>query len=289
MELRLLKAFAVVVEMGGFTAAADRLHVTQPTISKAIKQLEDEIGQPLLHRHTRTLRLTDVGETVHRHAHEILRASAQLDTAVADLAALSHGELRIGIPPLGPRLFTPMIAAFTRRYPGVELKFLEDGSRTIEAGLQNGELDMGGLLAPIDTTQYEHRPLVNDHLGLLAPAKSRWAKRASVSLAELADEPFIMFSSAFMLNERIVDACRQCGFAPQVVGRSGQISFIIELVRSGVGIVLLPESELAALDLRGVGRTALVDPIIPWQIELAWPKVGYLSHAARAWLALMGV
>ena len=287
MELRLLKAFSVVVETGSFTAAAEKLHVTQPTISKAIKQLEDEIGQPLLHRHTRTLRLTDVGETVQRHAHDILRASSQLDTAVSDLSTLVHGELRIGIPPLGPRLFIPMIAAFTRRYPGVELKFLEDGSRTIEAGLQSGELDMGGLLAPIDASQYEHRTLVEDHLGLLAPAKSRWAKRGSVSLLELAEEPFIMFSSAFMLNERIVDACRQCGFEPQVVGRSGQVSFIIELVRSGVGIVLLPESELAALDLRGVARTALVDPIIPWQIELAWPKSGYLSHAARAWLSLM--
>jgi len=286
MELRLLRAFAVVVETGSFTAAADRLHVTQPTISKAIKQLEDDMGQPLILRGSRPLRLTDVGQVVFHHAGEILRASAQLDAAVADVASLARGELRIGAPPLGPRLFVQRIVAFSRRYPGVELKFLEDGSRTIEAGLLNGELELGGLLAPIDTSVFERRTLVEDHLGLLAPAQSRWARREAVSLTELAEEPFILFSPAFMLNERITDACRHCGFEPQVVGRSGQIGFIIELVRSGVGIALLPESELAGLEQPGIATTALIDPVIPWQIDLAWPKGGYLSHAARAWLAL---
>ncbi len=111
--------------------------------------------------------------------------------------------------------------------------------------------------------------LIDDRLALLAPARSRWAGRSAVRLAELADESLILFLSSYMLNERILDACRQLGFTPAIAGRSGQIGFILELVRSGVGIALLPSSELRDLVPQAFAVAALIEPEIPWRIDLA--------------------
>lgn len=286
MELRALRAFVEVARSGSFTQAAETLSVTQPTVSKLVGQLEGELGLPLLQRNSRRALPTDAGRLVFGYAEAMLAGAANIELALAELGGLRRGELRIGLPPLGPRLFVPLIGAFKRRYPGIELKPYEDGSRAIEQALVDGQLELGGLLDPVDESRFEHRMLIDDRLALLAPARSRWARRREVRLAELAEEPFIMFPAAYALNERIAEACRQCGFTPDVVGRSGQIGFILELVRCGVGVSLLPSTELGQLDLKDFAVSALIEPVIPWRLDMAWLRGGYLSAAARAWLEL---
>lgn len=288
MELRALRAFVEVAKSGGFTLAAERLFVTQPTISKLIGKLESELGHPLLHRGRKQCELTDYGRAVLVYAESILRNLADIERALDDVAGLKRGELRIGIPPLGPRLFVPLIGAFKRRYPDIELKLFEDGSYAIEMALADGQLEMGVLLAPVDSQRYGHRLLLDDRLALVAPARSYWTRRRDeVGLAELAEEPFILFTPAYVLNDRIAEACRQCGFVPNVAGRSGQIGMILEMVRNGLGISLLPSSQLGMMDLRDFTVRRLVEPEIPWRIELAWLRGHYLSTAARAWLAML--
>ncbi|HEX8979169.1 MAG TPA: LysR family transcriptional regulator [Parasulfuritortus sp.] len=286
MELRALRAFVEVARSGSFTQAAETLSVTQPTVSKLVGLLESELGLPLLQRNSRRALPTDAGRLVFGYAEAMLAGAANIELALAELGGLRRGELRIGLPPLGPRLFVPLIGAFKRRYPGIELKPYEDGSRAIEQALVDGQLELGGLLDPVDGSRFEHRMLIDDRLALLAPARSRWARRREVRLAELAEEPFIMFPAAYALNERITEACRQCGFTPDVVGRSGQIGFILELVRCGVGVSLLPSTELGQLDLKDFAVSALIEPVIPWRLDMAWLRGGYLSAAARAWLEL---
>lgn len=287
MELRALRAFVEVARSGGFTLAAEHLSVTQPTISKLISKLESELGRPLLQRNRRQAELTDSGRIVLGYAESMLANAANIELALAELAGLKKGELRIGIPPLGPRLFVPLIGDFKRRYPNIELKLFEDGSHAIAKALIDGQLELGGLLAPVDESRFEHRLLVDDRLALLAPARSCWAKRDEVNLGELAEEPFILFPPAYALNERITEACRRSGFAPEVVGRSGQIGFILEMVRYGVGVCLLPRSQLGQIDLSDFSVSALSDPAISWRIELAWLRECYLSAAAEAWLAML--
>lgn len=286
MELRGLRAFVEVVRSGGFTAAAEHLSLTQSTVSKLVARLEEELGQPLFQRHRRQAELTDAGRVVLQHAERMLSSAADIEQALADLGNLQQGELRIGIPPLGPRLFVPQIGAFKRRYPNIELKLFEDGSHAIMQGLMSGQLELGGLLAPLDEARFEHRMLIDDRLALLAPARSYWKKRGDVQLEELAEEPFILFPPAYALNERITEACRRAGFAPQVVGRSGQIGFIQEMVRQGLGIALLPGSALDQVDQRAFCVCTLA-PAIPWRIDLAWARGSFLSAAARGWLAML--
>lgn len=287
MELRALRAFAAVVRSGGFTTAAEQLNVTQPSISKLIQQLESELGETLLQRSSRNVVLTTAGEIVLGYVDRILDEADQIGSALDDLKGLQRGVLRIGIPPLGPNLFVPMISAYKLRYPHIELKLFEDGSKAIEQALLNRELDLGGLLAPVTPQIYHHHTMINDQLALVSPSQSCWKNRPEVKLAELAEEPFIMFSDTYLLNHHIIDACHQQGFSPEIVGRSGQISFILELVSNGVGIALLPSSALAQFDTRNFSLSTLIEPVIPWRIDLAWLKNDHQSSAQKQWLALL--
>ncbi|WP_432723532.1 LysR substrate-binding domain-containing protein [Jeongeupia wiesaeckerbachi] len=285
MELRTLRAFAEVAHCASFTLAAEKLCVTQPTVSKLVRQLEDELGQTLLLRDGKRPRLTDAGSVVLGYAERLLADAAQLRAELDGLSGLACGELRIGVPSLGGRVFVALISEFKRHYPGVELKLFEDGAIAIEAALLAGELELGGLLHPVADPRYQTLTLVRDRLALIAPERSAWAHRPTVALAELADEPFILFTPGFALNDRIVSACAEAGFSPQVTGRSGQPGLIQAMVRGGIGIALLPTSEIAASAPDGLAVCTL-EAEIPWEIALAWPRDAYLSHAARAWLAL---
>ncbi|HEY4318498.1 MAG TPA: LysR family transcriptional regulator [Herbaspirillum sp.] len=290
MELRALRYFVELVKQKSFTAAAERMHVTQPTISKMIKALEAEIGAPLLLRESRQLALTDVGEIVYRRGLDVLAAHAGLQDELNQLGTLARGSLAIGLPPMGGPLFTPIVAAFRQRYPNIELKLFEQGSKAIEALLLNGELELGVVLQPVDPDIFELLPVTSQPLWLIAPRGSRWDRGDQeqqadpVALAELRDEPFVFYGESYALNDVILNACRAGGFTPAIVGRSGQWDFMASLVQAGMGIALLPMPYCQRLDPAAFVCRPLVGPEILWDIAIGWRRNGYLSRAARAWL-----
>ncbi|WP_323119268.1 LysR family transcriptional regulator [Burkholderia alba] len=284
MELRSLRYFVEVVRQQSFTAAAELMFVTQPTISKMVKALEDEIGSPLLLRDGRQMVLTDAGRIVFLRGQDVLAAQAQLQAELNDLGTLGRGELTIGIPPLGGSLFTPAIAAFKQRYPKIELKLIEQGARAIEAALVAGELELGGVLEPVDPAVFDVLPMVRAPLWLVARRGARWENDVTVPLADLSDEPFVFYGESLALHDAVLEACRQAGFAPSIVSRSGQWDFMAALVHAGVGIALLPEPYCRRLDTAQFCCRPIVEPEISWAIAVGWLKKGYLSHAARAWL-----
>ncbi|MDB5990659.1 MAG: LysR family transcriptional regulator [Herbaspirillum sp.] len=284
MELRALRYFVELVKQKSFTAAAERMHVTQPTISKMVKALETEIGAPLLLRESRQLALTDVGEIVYRRALEVLAAHAQLEAELRELGALARGALTIGIPSMGGPLFTPIVATFRKRYPNIELKLFERGSKAIEAALNDGELELGVVLQPADPAVFELLPVTNQPLWLIAQRGSRWDKVSEVTLADLADEAFIFYGEGYALNDVMLDACRAAGFTPTIVGRSGQWEFMASMVETGMGVALLPAQYCRRLDTGSFTCRPLVGPEIHWNLAIGWRRNAYLSRAARAWL-----
>ncbi|MEK6425964.1 MAG: LysR substrate-binding domain-containing protein [Burkholderia gladioli] len=284
MELRALRYFVEVVRQQSFTAAAEHMFVTQPTISKMVKALEDEIGSPLLLRDSRQMTLTDAGRIVYQRGQDVLAAQAQLQAELDDLADLGRGELTIGIPPLGGAAFTPAIAAFRQRYPNIELKLYEQGARTIETALAAGELELGGVLEPVDPAVFDVLRMVRAPLWLVARRGARWDRDDVVPLADLAEEPFVFYAEALALHQAVLDACAQAGFTPSIVSRSGHWDFMAALVHAGVGIALLPEPYCRRLDPAQFSCRPIVEPEIQWSIAVGWLKRGYLSHAARAWL-----
>jgi DNA-binding transcriptional LysR family regulator len=185
---------------------------------------------------------------------------------------------------MGGTLFTPAIAAFKQRYPKVELKLFERGSKAIEAALLDGEMELGGVLQPVDMALFDVLPVSRQILWLVAQKGSRWDQEVEVALADLAAEPFVFYGESLALNDVVLNACREAGFAPTIVGRSGHWDFMAALVQAGVGIALLPAPYCRRLDPDAFTCRPVVDPEIHWDMAVGWRRNGYLSHAARAWL-----
>ena len=249
MDAKALRYFVEVVKQQSFTRAAEALFVTQPTISKMVKQLEEELGMPLVLREGRGFRLTDAGKVTYERGLDVLSAMSQLKHELADLAGLGKGELVVGLPPMvGVAFFAPVVGAFRQRYPGIELKMVEDGALAIENSIRGGELEIGVAVLPVDNSIFQQFAVVRDPLCLVAPAGSRWQGKSAITLPDIADESFVLYPEDFTLSSRIHHAFREMGKPLNVVGRSAHWDFIVELVTARLGVTLLPRSVVGRLD-----------------------------------------
>src|SRR5215471_949588 len=229
MELRTLRAFVEVVRQGGFTQAGKKVFATQSTISKAIKQLEDEIGVPLLDRVGHRSRPTAAGEIVYQRAVRMLTERDDLIAELDELRGLKRGALRLGLPPVGSStLFAPLFAIYRNRYPGIEIRLMEHGSDRLEELVASGEIELAASLLPV-SEEFQWQEVRREPLTVLVSANHELARRRSLNLPPLRNLPFILFESGFALNRIILDACGRHGFEPAIVGRSSQIDFIVEL------------------------------------------------------------
>jgi DNA-binding transcriptional LysR family regulator len=286
MELRTLRAFVEVVRQGGFSQAAKTVFATQSTVSKAVKHLEDEIGVPLLDRIGHRSMLTVAGEVVYRRALKMLAERDDLVAELDELRGLKRGTLRLGLPPVGSSiLFAPLFAIYRNRYPGIDIRLVEHGSGRLEEILLSGEIDIAASLLPV-SDEFEWQDVRTEPLMALLPADHVLARKTSINLVNLKDLPFILFETGFALNRVILDACRRRGFEPAVTARSSQIDFIVELVAAGLGVAFLPRMIAEQRSHPSVHRTLLVESQTEWHIAMIWRRGAYLSHAAKAWLAI---
>ncbi|SFD71444.1 DNA-binding transcriptional regulator, LysR family [Pseudomonas citronellolis] len=287
MEFKQLRSFVEVVRQGSFTQAAQRLHASQSAISKQVAQLEQSLQVQLLERSGPHVRLTAAGEVALRRAEDMLRLRRELLIELDDLSQMRRGELRLGLPLLGAdALFAWRFAEYRKRYPHIQVHLVEGGSKSLEQALHAGELELAGALAPNDPA-FDWQPFCNEPLDALLPAEHPLAGRESIALAELADTPFLLYQQSFTLNDRLLRACREAGFEPREGGRSGQADFLGALVAAGQGVVLLPRAVAQEVERPGVARVLLSEPDLRWDICFIWRRDAYLSHAAKAWLALL--
>jgi DNA-binding transcriptional LysR family regulator len=291
MDIRALRYFVAVVDHQSFSRAAEALYVTQPTVSKMIQQLEQSLELTLLERAGKRFTLTDAGKVVLQRGRALLAMHEEMGVELQDLQQLRRGDLRIGVTQQAHAPLAPLLAAYHRRHPQIELKLFEGGSQNIEADLRSGVLEMGTLLdhaANQDVWQeFDSFPLVRSPIYLLAPKDSAWRGRKRVKLHELADAAFIFYGEGFALNDIIADACQRAGFTPHISSRSGQWDFVASLVRLGVGITLLPKVFCDTLEDGQFNIAKLDEPALDWKLMLAWRRGGHLSFAARAWLELV--
>ncbi len=287
MELRTLRAFVEVVRQGGFTQAAKKVFATQSTVSKAIKHLEDEIGVPLLDRIGHRSKLTAAGEIVYQRALRMLAERNDLMAELDQLRGLKRGTLRLGLPPVGSStLFAPLFAAYHKRHPGVEIRLVEHDGERLEELLLSGEIELAASLLPVSDTM-EWQAIRREPLTVLLSTNDELSRRRSVGLPAVKHLPFILFETGFALNRIILDACHRHGFEPNIVARSSQIDFIVELAAAGLGAAFLPRMIAERRKLPSVSRVLLVDPDTDWHIAMVWRRGAYLSQAASAWLDLV--
>ena len=286
MQLRTLRAFVEVVRQGGYSHAGSVLFATQSTISKAVRQLEDEVSTPLFTRSGRQRQLTPAGELVYASASKILAQEHDMKTGIAELVGAKRGRLRVGFPRAGTSsIFASLFAAYRERHPLIEVELVINDRASLEECLRDGTLDVAALLLPIPD-EFDWQCVRTDPLMAVLPASHALAHQDNTSLAALAQTPFILFDEGYSLNQIILHACHRLGFEPQVVARSAQVDFLVELVAAGMGVAFLPRTLTARRLHAGVRFVELQEPDTQWRVTLAWRRGQYLSHATEAWLAL---
>jgi DNA-binding transcriptional LysR family regulator len=288
MDVRNLAAFVEVVRQGGFSRAGPALHLSQSAVSKAVKAIEEELGQPLLVRLGRRVTLTDAGRVVFDRAQAILSGLHTIAEEVAEVGAVRRGHLRLGIPPMvGAAFFPPVLGDFRTAYPGVALELLEVGARSVEALVLAGEIEAGATVLPTDRGVFEAVPLMRDVLRAVVHPRSPLARRRSVALRDLEQVPFVLYREDFALHGHILDACRRAGFSPKVAAESSQWDFMAAMVAADVGVALLPRTICRRLDPAAVKVLPLTDPELRWDLALVWKRARHLPPAARAFVEVV--
>ena len=286
MNLRTLRVFVEVVRQGGFSQAAEVVSLTQSSVSKAVRTLEDELGTPLLNRIGHKSELTAAGEIAFRRALVLLAERNDLIAEINDLRDLKGGTLRIGLPPVGCGvLFAQMFATYRSRYPRVNIELIEHGSKKLRECLEAGEVDLAALMIPIDET-FAYQQVRNEPLVAVLPGAHSLSQRKRINFSDLADSPFILFEEGFALNSLIMAACDRRAIVPRVTARSGQIDFIADLVAAGLGVAFLPRMLAQKHKHAGIALVPLEEPDTDWNIALAWRAGAHLPPAAIAWLEL---
>ena len=287
MDVRSLRYFVEVVQFNGFSRAADSLFVTQPAISRSIKKLEQELGYKLLIREVDGVSLTDEGEILLIHAKQILEQFNQMNKALKEKSGPLEGVLHVGLPPvIASTYFADIILAFSQRYPLVELKIIELGTRKMMDAMLNGDVETAAVMLPLDDERFDLHVFFTDRLMLLVNEQHPLAQRHLVKFIELLNEPFIFFSDDFRINELVTSACGLYGKKPIIAGRSSHLDLVTAMVRAGVGITLLPGSMWNKTRADGVSIIPVIEPVLSYELALATLKNGSQTRKAQAWNAL---
>jgi DNA-binding transcriptional LysR family regulator len=281
-DLRQLRHFVAVAERLHFGRAAAALHMSQPPLSRSIRDLEASVGATLLARTRRRVELTPEGA---RFLEEARRLLAQLEHAVLEVGrmAAGGGRLRLGFVSLADYGVLPrLLKAYKTARPGVALALREMLSPDQAAALAAGELDFGLLLPPVAGAELEHIVVQRERFVVALPARHRLARTPGrIAMRELAAEAFVMVprENAPGLYDMIAALAARAGFAPRVAQEAIQMQTVVSLVSSGMGVAVVPAS-VANLGRRGVAYREIADAHPRLDLWLAW-RSGALGAAAR--------
>ena len=283
MELRQLEYFVAVAEEASFTRAASRVHVAQPGVSAQVRRLESELGQQLLDRSGRSVRLTEVGSAVLPFARAALDAVANARLTVDDLAGLVRGQVTVGmVSGCALPALAELLAGFHDRHPGVAIALVEDNSDRLVERLRDGRLDLA-LIGWAEQTpaDIDSVVLVDEELVAVVapghPLADAGARAGAITIRQLRDLPLVSLPRGTGVRAALDAACAAAGFTPRIVFEASALPMVVELAGRGLGLAVVPASIP-----NGPGILRLTDPQLRSRLELAWPSAPAANPAARA-------
>jgi DNA-binding transcriptional LysR family regulator len=279
MELHQLRYFVAVAELRHFTKAARGLRIAQPSVSRAVRVLEEELGTQLFHRMKGNVALTSAGEVLLPWARRVLADVDGAALEVRELADLRRGRLAVGATPsLATTLLPPALARFHAAFPGVELVLHEAGSRDLVGELEQGALDIALVILPLRHEVLETTPLLREELVVAVAPDHPLASRKTIAIADLRGVPLVMFRDGYDLRATTLAAFRRAGFEPTLALEGGEMDGVLRLAAAGLGVAVVPS---LVIDPAGPLRAVrLADPLTR-TIGLANRRDRRLTRAGR--------
>ncbi|MFJ5958893.1 LysR family transcriptional regulator [Paenarthrobacter sp. NPDC092416] len=284
MEFKELEAFVAVAEELHFSRAAERLQIAQPPLSYRIQQLEKQLKVKLFNRNTRSVTLTDAGERLLGPARKVLADVELAQAAAQSLTAGEFGRVRLGFAGASSsKILPPLAQEVRRRYPGID--FVLQGQTYAYAALDqvvNGQLDLGFVRLPINHPDVDFRIVEHERLICALPSSHPLAGEAEVSLAQLADVPFISFPAegGSSLRAALVESCARVGITPRIVQEAPDSYTILALVAAGAGATLTLTS-VQHVQPTGVAYLPLAGDPVWLHAAIAWRKDNSSPALAR--------
>ncbi|MCH7400849.1 LysR family transcriptional regulator [Belliella kenyensis] len=246
MELRHLKYFLMVAEELSFVRASEKLFISQPPLSRQIKELEDEIGTRLFNRNNKRVELTEAGKYFQKEVKEILLTLESVSQRTKKVGDNLNGEFRIGyISSTFSRHISDLIKYLSEEYPFVNFRLYEVPSIKQIVALEQGKLDLGILRGPLKSPKLMSELWFQDSYAIVFNKNSIKIKTEN-DVGQLSNERFIFYNKSYAPSyyETLLQICSKFGFAPQIVHESNNVSSILQLVKEGLGASILPTNSI---------------------------------------------
>jgi len=285
LELRQLVYFIEVAKHKNITKASEEMHISQPALSKSIIALEDELGTPLIIRTNKAIELTDAGEVLLKYAVKMTSVLDEMYQSISDLTNLSVGQINIGLPPfIGSLFFPKVLAKFHHTYPNIKLDITEYGGARVVKSVEEGEIELGVAVQPLDEQAFNVYPIVKEEMKLVVHKDHPLALKEEVHIRDLRNEEFIFYHEEFALNEIIRNHFLiMAGYEPKILFKSTQWDLMSEMVEANLGVTILPQSICNRLYAKDIEIISL-RPTIMWRLAVITKKGRYISNAGRAFI-----
>ena len=281
MDLRQLEIIGAIAESGSFTAAGEKLHVSQSAISRQILLLEDELGEPVFHRIGRRIRITPAGESLLQLSHRVFRDLQDTVSAISDKRESLRGSIGlVGGMTVCLYVFPTLLAEVRRIHPNLDMRVTVGSTQRSIALLRSGAGDLGLLTLPIDAEDLVSVPLLQEELLLVTYPTHPLAARKRIVAADLDKQPFVLFETGSITRRLVEEFFARERIAPPVIMETENVEIIKAMVRSGLGISIIPWQAADADVATGkLFCSRIAGASLVRQTGWLYPKMGCLPRA----------
>ncbi|MFM1655391.1 LysR family transcriptional regulator [Brevibacillus sp. B_LB10_24] len=285
MDIKQLHYFVTVADQLSYSKAAQKLHISQPSLSNAIKNLEQEVGSPLLERNTRKMELTDAGNIFYQKAASLLSQMNMLKKEMEEVKLTGSGELIIGIIESVKHWIPKVIREYQGLYPSMNIKLIEVLSgNAVKESLRKYQTHLLITNQYIDEEDIESVPLYNEKLVLVLHRDHPLARKEFIHIKELEREPFIISTEGFQTREDILTAFALEQVTPNIKFEIERFETALTLVRENLGITIIPENYVSESTDVSVVRKTIDSPALERTIYLTFMKNRYLAPAVESFM-----
>ncbi|HVU14221.1 MAG TPA: selenium metabolism-associated LysR family transcriptional regulator [Phototrophicaceae bacterium] len=289
LNLHLLRIFAAVAENNNFSQAAKALYISQPAVSRAVQELEEQVGLPLLDRSHRALALTEAGALLYQYAQRLFAVEQAAETALEQFQGLERGHLAVGASQTtGTYLLPPLLSRFHQQYPGVRLSLEIANTQTVLEKLHTQPLDLAFVEGPVKDKEFLIVPWRTDRLVIIVPPKHPLLAKQPITLDQIGAEPYVQREVGSGTREVVDDVFQRQGLTLNVAIELSSNQAVKQAVSAGLGVSIVSDATitlevsagtLALLEVQGIDFNRTLT-----QVRLKGKPV---SPAAEAFLRLL--
>ncbi len=288
MELKQLEYFYAVCQELHFTRAAEKVGISQPSLSQQIRLLEHEIGTPLFDRIGKKTALTESGKLLLKYTRKIFYEVEQAKTSIDELNGLQRGTILVGtLLTVEDYLITPTLLNFHQKYPGVKISVFGLRTGDIHKQLIENKLDLGIVFLPMKGDELESISLSTEEMAFAVPKGHPLENQEMLDVEVLKTTPSILLPQQYFIRKLIDEACKDLGFFPKPIFEITTMQSLINMVIKGIGVTILPKPYLEYLNHPNIRIIPILKSNLSREIGVVYRKDKYLSTATHAFISAL--